>query len=83
MYLTITRPVPQTTQITQSPHLKTPSPGFNPGFTPFYITNVGDELRVKPGVWRPEMWAQEKKIELTYAIWWIKNLLLLKTRQQT
>jgi hypothetical protein len=29
-------------------------PGVQP---PFYITNVGGELRVKPGVWRPEMWA--------------------------
>jgi hypothetical protein len=26
---------------------------------PFYITNVGGEHRVKSGVWRPEMWAQE------------------------
>jgi hypothetical protein len=25
---------------------------------PPYITNVGGEPRVKPGVWRPEMWAQ-------------------------
>jgi hypothetical protein len=33
-------------------------PGFNPGSPPPpYIKNVVGELRVKPGVWRPEMWA--------------------------
>jgi hypothetical protein len=41
-----------------SPHLRTPNPLFNPGFPPpLYITNIGDEPRVNPGVWRPEMWA--------------------------
>jgi hypothetical protein len=42
-----------------STHLRTPNPGFNPGFTPppFYITNAASEPRVKPGLWRPEMWA--------------------------
>jgi hypothetical protein len=38
----------------QSPHLRTPNPEFIPHF---YITNVGDEPRVKLGVWRPEIWA--------------------------
>jgi hypothetical protein len=34
-------------------------PRVQPGVRPtFYITNVGSEPRVKPGVWRPEMWAQ-------------------------
>jgi hypothetical protein len=31
-------------------------PGVHPPF-PLYITNVGGEPRVKPGVCRPEMWA--------------------------
>jgi hypothetical protein len=45
----------------QSPKLRTPNPGFNPGFTPlFYITNAGGELQVKLRVWCPEMWAQER-----------------------
>jgi hypothetical protein len=39
-------------------HLRTSDTGFNPGFTTFYITNAGGEPRDKPGVWRPEMWAQ-------------------------
>jgi hypothetical protein len=34
------------------------TPGSTRGSPPFYITNVGGELRVKTGVWRPEMWAQ-------------------------
>jgi hypothetical protein len=44
----------------QGPHLRTPNLGFNPGFTPCicYIKGWG-EPRVKPGVWRPEIWAQE------------------------
>jgi hypothetical protein len=49
----------------QSPHLRTPNPGFNQGFNPpppLYVTNVGGELRVKPRVWRPEMWAQEQSL---------------------
>jgi hypothetical protein len=29
----------------QTPHLRMPNPGFNPGFTPLYVTNVGGELR--------------------------------------
>jgi hypothetical protein len=34
----------------QSPHLRTPNPGFNPGLTPhFYLTNVGDK---PPGLTR-------------------------------
>jgi hypothetical protein len=48
-----------------SPNLRTPNPGFNPGFTPFYITNARDEPRVKPGVWRPEMWALEDALKNT------------------
>jgi hypothetical protein len=41
----------------QSPHLMTPNPVLNPGFTsPIFRTNVGVEPRVKPEVWRPEMW---------------------------
>jgi hypothetical protein len=42
----------------QSPHLRMPNPGFNPGFTPLLYNKCGGEPRVKPGVWRPEMWAQ-------------------------
>jgi hypothetical protein len=42
-----------------APDLRTPNPGFNPELPLFYITNVGGEPRVKPGVWRPEMWAQK------------------------
>jgi hypothetical protein len=42
----------------QSPNLRTTNPGFYTGGSPFfYITNAGGEPRVKPGVWRPEMWA--------------------------
>jgi hypothetical protein len=33
--------------------------GLTQGSPPFYITNAGGEPRVKSGVWRPEMWAQE------------------------
>jgi hypothetical protein len=36
----------------QSPCLTRGSPP-----PPIYMTNAGGELRVKPGVWRPEMWA--------------------------
>jgi hypothetical protein len=42
------------------------NPGFNPGFPPFYITNVGGEPRVKPGVCRPEMWALESMVRAEY-----------------
>jgi hypothetical protein len=47
---------------TRATHIRTPNPGFNPGFTPriCYIKEWGDEPRVKPGVWRPEVWAQLK-----------------------
>jgi hypothetical protein len=38
-----------------------PKPRFNPGFAPLYITNVGGEPRVKPGVWRLEMRALDPK----------------------
>jgi hypothetical protein len=50
---------PQTPFRALSPNLRTPNPGFNRGFThpPFYVTNVGGKPRVKPGIWRPEMWA--------------------------
>jgi hypothetical protein len=44
----------------QSPHLRTPNPGFNPGFTPLLYNKCGGEPRVKPGVWRSEMWAQDE-----------------------
>jgi hypothetical protein len=40
------------------PHLRTPNPEFNPGFTPAFVIYKGGEPRVKPRVWRPEMWAQ-------------------------
>jgi hypothetical protein len=40
-----------------SPNLRTPNPGFNPGLTPILYNKCGGEPRVKPGVWRPEMWA--------------------------
>jgi hypothetical protein len=34
----------------QSPNLRTPNPGFNPGFTPpFYITNAGVNPGLNPG----------------------------------
>jgi hypothetical protein len=42
----------------ESLNLTTPNPVFKLGFIPFYITNARGEPRVKPGVWRPEMWAQ-------------------------
>jgi hypothetical protein len=35
-----------------------PNPGFNPGFTSLLFNKGGGEPRIKPGVWRPEMWAQ-------------------------
>jgi hypothetical protein len=34
------------------------TPGLTWGSSPFYITNAGGKPRVKPGVWRPEMWSQ-------------------------
>jgi hypothetical protein len=37
------------------------NPGFNQGLTPFYLTNEGGEPLVKPGVWRPDMLAQQKR----------------------
>jgi hypothetical protein len=40
-----------------SPSKKHLSAGSKINHRPFYITNVGGEPRVKPGVWRPEMWA--------------------------
>jgi hypothetical protein len=33
------------------------TPCLTRGSPPLYITNAGGKLRVKPGVWRPEMWA--------------------------
>jgi hypothetical protein len=65
----------------QRPNLRTPNPrfnpgltpllfdmqGVNPGFNPFYITNAWGEPRVKPGVWRPEMWAQVYFLYLSIA----------------
>jgi hypothetical protein len=33
----------------QSPHLRTPDPRLNPGFTPLYITNVGVNHGLNPG----------------------------------
>jgi hypothetical protein len=41
----------------QGPHLRTPNPGLNPGLTPRICYIKGRETRVKPGVWRPEIWA--------------------------
>jgi hypothetical protein len=38
------------TMCVQDSHLRTPNPGFKPGFTLFSITNAGGESRVKPGV---------------------------------
>jgi hypothetical protein len=32
-------------------------PGVQPGVHPLLYNKCGGELRVKPGVWRPEMWA--------------------------
>jgi hypothetical protein len=44
----------------QNPHLRTPNPEFNPGFTPCicYLKGGMGWSRVKPEVWRPEIWAQ-------------------------
>jgi hypothetical protein len=43
----------------QNPLLRTPNPGFNPEFTPpLLYKKCGGKPRVKPGVWRPEMWTQ-------------------------
>jgi hypothetical protein len=36
---------------------RTPNLGFNPMFIPLLYEKCGGEPRVKPGVWRPEMWA--------------------------
>jgi hypothetical protein len=42
----------------QGPHLKTPNPGFNQGFTSrIYYIKCEVEPLVKPEVWRPEIWA--------------------------
>jgi hypothetical protein len=47
----------------QGPHLRTPNPGLNPGFTPppHLLYKKGVKPRVKPGVRRPEIWAQVKQ----------------------
>jgi hypothetical protein len=38
------------------------TPGLTQGLhPPFHIKNAGDEPHVKPGVWRPEMWARDAK----------------------
>jgi hypothetical protein len=44
------------------PHLRTPNPGFNPGFTPspHLLYKRGVNPPVEPGVWRPEIWAQKR-----------------------
>jgi hypothetical protein len=42
--------------INAAPHLRSPNPGFNPGFTPHLLYKRGGG---KPGVWRPEIWAEE------------------------
>jgi hypothetical protein len=49
------------------PHLRTPYPGFNPGFIPriCYINGWG-EPRVKPRVWLPEIWYQDCKTKLSF-----------------
>jgi hypothetical protein len=40
------------------PTSKETKPGFNPGLAPHLLYKRGrGEPRVKPGVWRPEMWA--------------------------
>jgi hypothetical protein len=66
----ITAGAPENSRKTCSPG--NPAPGGNPEPTsqdakpwvqpgvhlPVYITNVGGETRVKPRVWRPEMWAK-------------------------
>jgi hypothetical protein len=44
----------------QGPHLRTTNLKFNLGFTPLHLLyKREDEPRVEPGVWRPEMWAQD------------------------
>jgi hypothetical protein len=54
-----------------SPHLRTPNPGLNPGFTPPFLYNkCGGKLRVKPGVWRPEIWVQ---VIITKPVWYIRQ----------
>jgi hypothetical protein len=57
------------------------SPGWTRGSPRFYITNVGGEAQVKPGVWRPEMWAQVpehiwKQFEAPLRKIWGKNFSL-------
>jgi hypothetical protein len=60
------------TGIIQSSHLRTPNPGSNPGFTPHLLYNkCGGELRVKPRVWRPEMWTQSENLRLSVAEFFI------------
>jgi hypothetical protein len=43
------------------PHLRTPNPGLNRGSPPYLLYKREGEPRVKPGVWRPEMWALFKR----------------------
>jgi hypothetical protein len=50
-----------------SPNLRTPNPGFNPGFTS-PLTNLEDAPRVKTGDWRPELWAQGKNAKNNFSV---------------
>jgi hypothetical protein len=53
----------------QGPHLRTPNPGFNPGFTPPYLLyKRGGKPRVEPGAWRSEMWAQYYTVQYTVPV---------------
>jgi hypothetical protein len=66
-----------------SQNLRTPNPGFNPGFTPlpFYITNAGGEPRVKSGVWHPEMWAKNGRKSMGL-LQLFGHVVVLRTRSQ-
>jgi hypothetical protein len=37
------------------------TPSLTQGLPPFLFNKCGGEPRVKPGVWRPEMWAQDNQ----------------------
>jgi hypothetical protein len=53
------------------PHLRTSNPELNPGFSPrsCYIKGgVGCDTRVKPAVWRPEIW------DMVYRNYYVKHV---------
>jgi hypothetical protein len=54
----------------QGPHLRTPNPGFNPGFPPPYIYYIkgGVNPGLNPGVWCSEMWAQYSRMRVFFTV---------------